>query len=388
MRIAAHRSARAVLAVVLAATGLVAGCSIRSGPAQAGSRALDSAVVARLDAAIDAVVAAEAIPGALIGIWSPDGEYIRASGVADTATDSPVKTDFYSRIGSVTKTFTATALLLLVDRGEVDLESPIADYLDGIPDGEAITVGQLATMRSGLAEYTETDGFQAAMRADPSRSFTPRELLALAFAEPPIFPPGQGWRYSNTNYVLLGLLVEKLGGAALGDYLTQNVLEPLGMRDTSFPTATQFPDPHPRGYTDPLESGGPPLDATGWTASFTWAAGAMISTLEDLRLWAPALASGSLIGPELHAQQLTIPAVPGLPAGVGYGIGVFITAGWIGHNGSVPGYQTVVIHLPQRSMTVAVMVNTDITPPDGPQPSTAVAKAITSVLTPANVYDV
>ena len=160
------------------------------------------------------------------------------------------------------------------------------------------------------------------------------------------------------------------------------------MRDTSFPTATQFPDPHPRGYTDPLQSGGPPLDATGWTASFTWAAGAMISTLEDLRLWAPALASGSLIGPELHAQQLTIPAVPGLPAGVGYGIGVFITAGWIGHNGSVPGYQTVVIHLPQRSMTVAVMVNTDITPPDGPQPSTAVAKAITSVLTPANVYDV
>ena len=388
MRIAAHRSARAVLAVVLAATGLVAGCSIRSGPAQAGSQALDSAVVARLDAAIDAVVAAEAIPGALIGIWSPDGEYIRASGVADTATDSPVKTDFYSRIGSVTKTFTATALLLLVDRGEVDLESPIADYLDGIPDGEAITVGQLATMRSGLAEYTETDGFQAAMRADPSRSFTPRELLALAFAEPPIFPPGQGWRYSNTNYVVLGLLIEKVSGQALSDYLTANILGPLQMSETSLPAGTQFPEPHARGYTEPLDGPGRPIDATDWSASSTWAAGGMVSTLTDLRAWLPALAGGSLISPQLQRQRLQDASGGGLGPGVGYGIGIMSAAGWIGHNGSVPGYQTVAVYLPERQIALALMINTDIPRPGVDSPDTALARAVTEVLTPDHVYGI
>lgn len=375
------------LAVTVAAVSLAAGCSAsRPASKPADSRALDAAVAARLDTAIEAAMSAEAIPGALIGIWSPDGRYVKAFGVADTATDSPVKTDFYSRIGSVTKTFTATALLQLVDSGEVGLDAPIADYLEGIPGGEAITVRQLATMRSGLPEYTETDAFQAALRSDPGRGFTPSELLALAFSRPPAFPPGQRWQYCNTNYVVLGLLIEKISGQALSDYLRGNVLDLLEMADTSLPAGARFPEPHARGYTDPFDGPGPPLDATDWSADSTWAAGGMVSTLDDMRRWLPALARGALISTELQRQRLADASAGAVAPGAAYGIGLMTAAGWIGHNGSVPGYQTVAVYLPQRQTSLVAMINTDIARPDAQSPDTALARAITEVLTPENVY--
>ncbi len=349
---------------------------------------MEAATAFRLDAAVARAMSAAAIPGALVGIWSPEGEYVKAFGVADTATGAPMTTDFHSRIGSVTKTFTATAVLQLAEAGSVGLDDPIDRYVDGVPGGETITVRQLATMRSGLPDYLENEEFDTAVAADPTREFTPGELLGWAFKNPATFPPGQRYQYSNTNYILLGLLVEKVSRKHLPDYLAEHIFGPLGMAHTSFPTGTQFPVPHAVGYTDPDEPGGAPVNATGWSASFTWAAGAVISTLDDMRIWMPALADGALIGPVLQQQRLQSPPTPGLPADVGYGMGVFTAAGWIGHNGSVPGYQTVAIHLPQRTMTVVIMVNTDIAAPSGAQPSTAVGKAITEVLTPDHVYDV
>lgn len=366
---------------------LVSVLTILSGCATAtkAPAALDASA---LDTAITRAMSEARIPGAMIGIWSPQGEYVKAFGVADTATGAPMKPDFHSRIGSVTKTFTATAVLQLVEQDKVRLDDPISRYLDGVPGGEAITVRQLATMRSGLPDYLENPEFQRAVMMDPGRDFTPAELLGWAFAKPVEFPPGQRYQYSNTNYILLGLLIEKVSGRRLADYLAQHIFSPLALGHTSFPTGTQFPDPHPQGYTDPIQPGGPPVNATGFGASYTWAAGAVISTLDDMRTWLPVLAGGSLLSPELQRQRLQSPPGSGLPPGIGYGIGVLLADGWIGHNGSVPGYQTVAVHLPQRAITVVIMVNTDITPAQGKQPSTALGKAITTVLTPDHVYDV
>lgn len=373
---------------MVAAVLLVTGCTgpgLRTADTQP-ARAFDSATVDKLDAAITAAVSAARIPGVMVGVWSPQGDYVKAFGVADTATGAPMRDDFYSRIGSITKTFTATAVLQLVERGDVRLDEPIATYLDGVPGGSTITVRQLATMRSGLPDYLQNPAFAAKVVADPVRTFSPREMLAWAFAEPMVFSPGSHYQYSNTNYILLGLLVENVSGQPLADYLTENILGPLGLVHTSFPAETQFPEPHARGYTDPVDVGGPPVDATDWTASVTWAAGAMISTLQDMRVWLPALATGTLIGPALQRQRLQSPPTAGLPPGVGYGMGLFTAAGWIGHNGSLPGYQAVAVYLPSRQMTMVVMVNTDITVAGKPQPSTAVVGAITSVLTPGNLY--
>jgi D-alanyl-D-alanine carboxypeptidase len=339
-----------------------------------------------LDRAVTDAMQSAGIPGALIGVWSPEGEYVKAFGVADATTGSPMKTDFYSRIGSVTKTFTATAVLQLVDDGKVRLDDPIAEYVEGVPNGAAITVRQLADMRSGLVDYTKTDGFIAAITSNPEWEFTPQQLLEWSFSEPASFAPGQRVEYSNTNYVLLGLLVEKATETPLNDYLAERILNPLGLSDTSFPAGSRFPEPHAQGYTEPLDGDGPPVVATNWTTSFAWAAGAMVSTLEDLRIWLPALAGGTLLSPGLQQQRLRTAPEPGSPDDFGYGMGIFTVAGWIGHNGSVPGYQTVAVHLPERAMTLVVMINTDVSVPDRGDPSGVLATAITSVITPDHVY--
>ena len=387
-----RRGLAAAAAVLMVATGC-AGRESGSAPAPSprAEASFDPALAGRLDATIADAMSSATVPGALVGIWTPGGDYVKALGVADTATGIPMKTDFYSRIGSVTKTFTATAVLQLVDDGKIRLDDPIARYLDGVPNGEAITVRQLLTMRSGLADYTKVDGFDTAVAANPQREFTPRELLGWSFSQPAQFLPGGKFQYSNTNYIVLGLLVEKIGGKQFGAYLTERILAPLGMVHTSFPTGAQFPDPHAKGYTDPVDDDRSAVDATDWSASFTWAAGAMISTLDDMHTWAPALATGALLSPDLQQQRLRIipdpgdPGDPGDPADFGYGMGVFTVAGWIGHNGSVPGYQTAAVYLPQREITLVVTINTDIAPPGG-DPSGAMVTAITSVLTPDHVY--
>ena len=372
---------RTVLAAMACGALAAAGC------APGGNR-----LAGQLDDAIDQAMRTARIPGAVVGVWSPVGDYVKAFGVADTATGAPMRTDFYSRIGSVTKTFTATAVLQLADRSRIGLDDPISRYVGGVPSGATITVRQLATMRSGLADYSDTRSFAAAVAADPTRHFGARQLLDWAFAEPPAFRPGAKWHYCNTNYILLGLLVEKVGAKTLADHLTDEIFGPLGMAHSSFPSGTQFPEPHARGYTDPIEGAGPengpPMDATGFNASMTGAAGALISTLEDMRIWVPAVAQGALISSEMQRQRLISASGSDLPPGTSYGIGLLTTAGWVGHNGSVPGYQTVAVYLPERRTTLVVFANTDIAPAGGGLPSTTLARAITSVLTPDHVYDV
>ena len=189
---------------------------------------IDGGIAQRLDAAIDQAMTAASIPGAIIGIWGPEGRYVRAVGVADKATGAPMKADFYSRIGSMTKTFTVTAILQLAEQGKLGLDDPIGKYIDGVPQGDKITLRQLARMRSGLENYAKTPGFQQALVADPYRNFTPQELLGYAFAAPMPFPPGEAFEYSNTNTVLLGLVVEKVSGQSLPDYIKRPYPDPAG----------------------------------------------------------------------------------------------------------------------------------------------------------------
>ncbi|MEU2001181.1 serine hydrolase domain-containing protein [Rhodococcus sp. NPDC019627] len=345
---------------------------------------IDSAVAQRLDEAIENTMARASIPGVMVGVWGADGNYVKAFGVADKSSGAPMETDFYSRIGSVTKTFTVTGVLQLVDEGKVGLDDPIGKYIDGVPLGDQITIRQLARMQSGLANYSANEDFQKALIADPKANFTPQQLLGYAYAQPATFPPGQGFEYSNTNTTLLGLVVEKVSGMSLADYVTQKIIDPLEMADTSFPNSNAIPEPHPQGYTEQTADG-KETTATDWNPSWGWAAGAMISTLEDLHIWAPALATGTLLQSATQEQRLQTVTAPGLSTDVGYGLGIFDIAGWIGHNGSIPGYQTVSVYLPEKEMTLAIMINTDV-PYEGSEPSTALATAITEIISPDHVY--
>jgi D-alanyl-D-alanine carboxypeptidase len=377
---------RLVVVAVLAPV-MVAACSstVPSTPGGSltssaeASAPLAAPTATRLDAAIGQAMTDASIPGAIVGIWGPAGDYVRAFGVADKATQAPMQTDFYSRIGSLTKTFTVTAVLQLVDQGKLALNDPITKYIAGVPSGDKITLRELAQMQSGLITFDDVEQFVNSVLADPHQSFTAAQLLGYAQDKPLQFPPGTQYQYSNTNTVLLGLVVEKQSGQSLPDYIREHILAPLKLTHTSFPTTAAFPDPHPQGYTAPQ---GAELTATDWNPSWAWGAGNMISTLEDMRIWAHALATGPLLTPETQRQRLdtTVPMNPEKSAF--YGLGIFNAGGWIGHSGSIFGYQTVALYLPQTQTTLAFFINTD-TPH---QASTTLASAITSVISPDHVY--
>ncbi|MFJ4582708.1 serine hydrolase domain-containing protein [Streptomyces echinatus] len=353
-------------------------------------RTASPAVAAQLDEAIQRVMPEANVPGVTVGVWTPGQQsYVRSFGVADKASGRKMTPDLYTRIGSETKTFTVTALLQLAGRGKVGLDDPIGKYVDGVPNGDRITLRQLAGMRSGLFNYSEDDGFFKALTSDPRRPFTPRELLGYAFRHPVLFPPGRKFDYSNTNMILLGLVVEKESGQRLGDYIKRHILDPAGMKDTLFPDGSEFPRPHAQGYTDQTADG-KVAETAGWNPSWGWAAGAMISTLDDLRVWAPTVATGELpdgkrmITADLQRQRLVTPATP-VP-GAGYGLGIFNVQGWIGHNGSLPGYESLTIYLPATRTTVVVLLNTDIDH-DHNEPSTLLGEAVTKIISPRHVFN-
>ncbi|MFI8261191.1 MULTISPECIES: serine hydrolase domain-containing protein [unclassified Streptomyces] len=344
----------------------------------------DPATVRKLDAAITEVMKQTGMPGLNIGLWMPGrGVYEKSFGVADEQTGTPMKSDLYSRIGSVTKTFTVTGVLQLVDQGKVGLDDPISRYVSGVPGGDAITLRQLADMRSGLFDYTTDEKWLDGVRADPHRAYTPRRLLDVAFGHPPNFKPGAKWEYSNTNTILLGMLVEKVSGQSLSDYLREHVFAPLKLNATSLPGDSAVPDPHAHGYTD-FTPKGTVADATNWNPSWAWAAGAVISDLDDLHTWAPALADGRLLTPRTQAERLRTLPIGAVP-GASYGLGILDFNGWLGHNGELPGYETIAAQLPSEKATLVVLVNSDIDY-RGKNLSSMIGNAVTSIVTPDHLW--
>ena len=339
----------------------------------------------RLDAAVRHTLRVANIPGVIVGFWEPGHcDYVRALGDANTKTDADMKTTLRMRIGSETKTFTATAVLELVDDHKVGLDDPISQYVSGVPDGNHITLRQLAAMRSGLFPYTSDPDFINALQADPLKPYTPEQLLAFGFKHPNVFPPGTATQYSNTNYILLGLVVEKVSHMSLADFLRKRVIDPSGLGHTLFPFGAEFPKPHAHGYTNQTPTG-QITDATDWNTSWAWAAGAMISDLRDLKHWARDVATGTLLTPETQAERTTFLPTP-IPS-LSYGLGLFNVNGWIGHDGSIPGYQSLTVYLPKQHATLVVLVNTDVSY-QGLAPTTLFGKAITSIVSPHHIYDI
>ncbi|MFI9117359.1 serine hydrolase domain-containing protein [Streptomyces venezuelae] len=374
-----------VLAPVTAtpATPVHAASADRHGEDDCPPGGLGPELTAKLDRTIEDVRKQANIPGVVVGLWMPGkGSYVKATGVADKATRRPMFTDTFARIGSETKTFTVTALLKLVDDGRVRLDDPIGKYVHGVPKGNRITLRQLAEMRSGLFPYTADEDFIHDLLSDPQRTFTPEESLAYGYKHKNTFAPGARFQYSNSNLVLLGLVVEKVTGRPLAEVIDRRVLRPAHLRHTLFPEGAEFPEPHARGYTDQTLDGSV-ADATDWNPSWAWAAGAMISDLHDLRRWAKVVATGELLSPETQAQRLKM-LPTGFP-GTSYGLGILNSDGWIGHNGSIPGYETVTVYLPSKKATLVLIINTDSLV-GGQEPSTLLARAITQVVTPDNVY--
>jgi D-alanyl-D-alanine carboxypeptidase len=323
-----------------------------------------------LDAALKKSFKESDAPGVVAAVQTPDYTWVRAMGVADRASGKPMTPEVHHRIGSVTKTFTATLLLKAADEGLLSLDDPIDKYVKGVPNGDKITLRQMAAMTSGLDSYTEDQQWVKEWSSDPTRVWQPEELARISIEESPLFDPGTGWFYSNTNYVLLGLVLEQVTGKPISQLYQKEIIGPLHLEETSFPgTAPSLPEPYDHGYTlQGKSSGSKPIDSTNWSPSEAWTAGEMISTVGDLLVYGRALGTGKgLLSPQTQSERLhsfvsDVPPLnqPPLKGDLAYGIGLGKDHGWIGHNGEIPGYNTYLFYNPDLDAVVVVEVNSDI----------------------------
>lgn len=320
-------------------------------------RVLTPNMKAALESAADDVFLATGTPG-LIAEISVEGEvsYLIKRGVAHLSTGSPMHEDNSFRIASVTKTFTGTAILILVDEGLIDLDASIDTYLPeyDIPSGDKITVRMLGNMTSGLFDYsTAPELWTDFIESNYQKTFPPDSLLAIAFRHENSFEPGTDYEYCNTNTILLGVLIEKITDMSAGEFIKEKILVPLKLNKTYMGSSYFLHTPYTHGYTN--EDDGL-LDATNFNPSWGYTAGAMVSDLYDMKVWAKALAKGDLLSDAMKAEQMNFGAD-------GYGFGMervrYKNDIWVGHPGIIPGYNTQVWYNPQRKISMVVNANTN-----------------------------
>lgn len=378
-----RRWLRSIATFAAVASLMVAPCS-----------AADSSALKPIDqAALQALVTATAkellVPGAVVLLLTPRGDFAFTTGTTQLGTTTTPSTGTYFRIASNTKTMTAAIVMQLAQEGKLSLSDPIFKYVAGVPGGDKITIAELLEMRSGLYNYTDAPEIAASLDHDPSKAWTPEELLAIAFKRPLNAPPGTTFQYCNTNYALLGLVVEKVDGKPLRTAMQDRLFGPLGMKHTMLPVAASntIPKPFSRGYLYGSSSvaltGDPPyspeelvaarkgtllpVDYTDVNHSFAAAAGGVISTADDLAIWIKALTTGRVLNAEYQRRWLDSLQIedPSNPAGAKYGYGISeLKWGaspnsnfYLYHGGETPGYNSFIGYDPTNKITLVVWTN-------------------------------
>jgi D-alanyl-D-alanine carboxypeptidase len=325
-------------------------------PVPTGEEAFPAEVQLQLAAIVETALAESYTPGALVGVWFPGrGTWTMAAGIGDLATAAPMRLDDHFRIASTTKTFTATVVLQLVEEGRLSLDDRLGRFITGIPNGDEITIRQLLGMSAGIYNFIHDPLIAVDYVADPLLPFTPERVVEIVRAHGEAdFPPDAEVVYSDTNYVLLGLIVEQVTGRSVAAEITDRIFLPLGLTGTSYPATPEMPAPYAHGYL--AEQPGDPLrDVTRSTPAVPAAAGAIISTVADLKTWAEALATGALLGPSLQAERLAFRPFSQWP--LSYGLGILEGYGFLGHSGGIFGYSSWMLYDPATQATLVMMTN-------------------------------
>ena len=386
-----------VVALLLGAT-VAGGRWAASAPASVAGAHRTPAYEVGLTSSIASMLTTMHVPGAVVMVRTPSGNYSRAFGTRTVGGTKPIRLGDTFRIGSNTKTMTGTVILQLVQEHRLALTDPISKYVGGVPNGRHITITELLDMRSGLYNYSESLGLNQALDANPARAFSPGELLKIAFAHEPYFSPNQGYHYSNTNTVLLGLTIERLTRRPVASAFAARIFRPLGLTRTVFPArrSLALPAPFAHGYMygtnvetistsvlSPAQQAAAnagtlrPGDQTHGNPSWGWTAGAGISNGYDLVRYVRALVGGGLLDPAMQRLRLASvrPVDPRQPNGPEYGLGIAKFGPLYGHTGELPGYQTFMGYDPVRKITVVVLTSLSAAP-DGTPPANVISKLI------------
>ncbi|KPN18787.1 serine hydrolase domain-containing protein [Arthrobacter sp. Edens01] len=336
---------------------------------------LPDALQAELQAQLEQVMERYEVPGAAAGVWvAGAGSWQAVSGTADAAGGAAVSPGMEWPLRSITKSYTVTLLLQLADEGLLNLDDTIGEYVDGVTNGDRITLRQLAEMSSGNADYTG-DAFASEYEQDPARIFTLAELNSFVLGEPAEFEPGAQRVYTNANTNLLGAVIENVTGQPFSQVLGERILQPLALTSTSYVTdPSDWAQPHPTGY---VEQDGV-LEPQQENPSIFAAAGSLFSTVDDARVWAEALATGSLLEADTQDErQAGAPLETGPPYDQ-YALGIGETGGWWGHNGEGIGFTSAAFHDPDTGATIVVFMNESNVP--GVHPADEAFRSFAEVL--------
>lgn len=352
-----------MLGLAAAGTIALAGCSGRSDY----DTVRDQLLIVMMEAMAD-----NTGTGIMLDVRAPGkGEWQLATGLADVAAVEPMTFDRHWRIGSLTKTFTATVALQLVEEKVLHLDNPLALYcppqvaesnIPPLPNADSITLRMLLSHTSGVFNFSDIPAVIEEFTTRPLRRWKPEELIAAAATQPAYFPPGQGYHYSNTNYYILGMIVEQVTGDTIEHQIQRRIFDRLGLTQTSFATTPSLPAPFVHSYIDSSVDGSL-VDTSIFDPSFGWAAGAVVSTVADLTRYAAALTDGSLLGAQLQRERLEwyAPASRGLAeeglSSSAYGLGIANLGGFYGHSGNVLGYTTLSLQRPTDDATIVFMSN-------------------------------
>ncbi|MEV4195352.1 serine hydrolase domain-containing protein, partial [Streptomyces toxytricini] len=354
----------AALAVAMTVTPVSAAVAAPPAPARPAAAPAPAPDLEGISQALRNTLAAGA-PGAMARYTGPGGVQHRTEGVQDRTTGAVMDPASRFRIGSVTKTFSTVVLLQLVSEGKIGLDDPVTAHLPGVLPDDRITVRHLLSHRSGLSDYTNAmfertvPGFESVR----NRVFTYQELVDLSLREPRTTEPGAAYRYSNTNFVVVGMLIEKLTGKPVAKAYEQRIIKPLKLKNTSYVhPSTAVKGRHARGYLHPDEEGAPLVDSTEQTVSWAQSAGAMISNEADLSTFMSALLGGRLLPADTLDAMLTMTPTDATNTRF-YGLGLRrydLTCGTsvYGHTGTVQGFYTYAFTTRDGRRSLSAMANT------------------------------
>jgi D-alanyl-D-alanine carboxypeptidase len=327
-----------------------------SGAEPAPQSRFPEALTERLDAEISKQIEKKNLPGVIAVITIPgEGRYVALRGKADLKSGRAPGPDDPFRIASISKMFTATAILMLMDQGKLAATDPVAKWFPGLPHAKEITVDNLLRMQSGIVDPIDHQTMKDYYH-NPLLKIPLSDLLQKTSAHADHFgAPGKKTVYTDFNYILLGEIVERVSGKDLGTYLRETILTPLGLRNTSIPSTPKLPG-ELRGYgwnakTKKFE------DKTDQDPQLPGGAGALVSTVADLETFARAAYKGSLLKPSTQKARLECKPLLGAPAFIQYGAGIGKFGRFYGHNGGIPGFSSEMFYLPEKDATVVICVN-------------------------------